>query len=121
MGRYGTGWNITLNKILECTLGKLQDLRFTESTYASTKGSTIPHNRLGLYATCGAHSVLYFRPPCRLGKACGEACPSRLVASGGGLSGGCKPDSPSRNGTLLLLRVAARLRRGGRVGSHVVR
>ena len=28
--------------------------------------------------------------PCRLGKACCEACPSRLVASGGGLPGGCK-------------------------------
>ena len=28
--------------------------------------------------------------PCRIGNACYEACPRRLVASGGGLSGGCK-------------------------------
>ena len=35
--------------------------------------------------------VLYVRTYCRLGKACCEACPSRLVASEGGRSGGRKP------------------------------
>ena len=32
---------------------------------------------------------VYISPPC-LGKACCEACPTRLIASGVGLSGGCK-------------------------------
>ena len=65
---------------------------------------------------------IYVVPPCRLGKACCEACPSRLVASGGGVFlAGVRPDSPSRSDTFLLLRVAATLRRGGRVGSYVVR
>ena len=39
---------------------------------------------------------------------------------GGVFLAGVRPDSPSRSNTLLL-RVAARLRRGGRVGSYVVR
>ena len=34
---------------------------------------------------------------------------------------GASPGSPSRSNTFLLLRVAARLRSGGRVGSYVVR
>ena len=34
---------------------------------------------------------------------------------------GVRPDSPSRSDTFLLLHVTARLRRGGRVGSYVVR
>ena len=63
-----------------------------------------------------------FVPACRLGKACCEACPSRLVARVGGVFlAGVRPESPSRSDTFLLLRVAARLRRGGRVGSYVVR
>ena len=41
--------------------------------------------------------------------------------SGGVFLAGVRPDSPSRSDTFLLLRVAARLRRGGRVGSYVVR
>ena len=45
---------------------------------------------------------------------------SRLVASGGVFLAGARPDSPSRNDTSLLLRVAASLSRGGRVGSFVV-
>ena len=40
--------------------------------------------------------------------------------SGGVFLAGVRPDSPSRSDTFLLLRVAARLRRGGRVGSYVV-
>ena len=44
--------------------------------------------------TINAAGLLYkqycLRSPFRLGKACCEARPSRLVASGGGLSGGCK-------------------------------
>ena len=40
---------------------------------------------------------------------------------GGVFLAGVRPDSPSRRDTYLLLRVAARLRRGGRVGSYVVR
>ena len=59
--------------------------------------------------------------PCRLGKACCEACSSRLVASGGVFVAAVRPDSPSRSDTILLLGVAARLRGGGRVGSYVVR
>ena len=38
---------------------------------------------------------------------------------GGVFLAGVRPDSPSRSDTFLLLRVAARLRRGGRVGSYV--
>ena len=34
---------------------------------------------------------------------------------------GVRLDSPSRSDTFLLLRMAARLRRGGRIGSYVVR
>ena len=79
---------------------------------------------------------ILLRSPCRLGKACCEACPSRLVASGGIFLAGVRPDSPSRSDTFtkdlimrvnvrtttfFLLRVAARLRRGGRVGSYVER
>ena len=60
-------------------------------------------------------------PPFRLGKACCEASPSRLASSGGVVRAGVRPDSPSRSDTFLLLRMAARLRRGGRVGSYVVR
>ena len=67
------------------------------------------------------YSNQYLRSPCCLGKACCEACPSRLVASGGVFLAGVRPDSPSRSDTFLPLRVAARLRRGGRVGSYVVR
>ena len=53
------------------------------------------------------------RSPCRLGETCCEACPNRLlVASGGGSLVDVRPDSPSRNITFLLLRVAARLKRG---------
>ena len=40
---------------------------------------------------------------------------------GGVFLAGVRPESPSRSGAFLLLRVAARLRRGGRVGSYVVR
>ena len=40
---------------------------------------------------------------------------------GGVFLAGARPDSPSRSDTFLLLRVAARLSRGGRVGSYVVR
>ena len=39
----------------------------------------------------------------------------------GVFSAGVRPDSPSRSDTFLLLRVAARLGRGGRVGLYVVR
>ena len=60
-------------------------------------------------------------PFCRLGKACFEACSSRLVASGGVFLAGVMPDSPSRDNTFLLLRVVVRLRGGGRVGFYVVR
>ena len=35
---------------------------------------------------------------------------------GGVFLAGVRPDSPSRSDTFLLLRVAARLRRGGRLG-----
>ena len=56
----------------------------------------------------------------RRAKACFEACPSRLVTSGGCLAG-VRPGPPSRSDTFLLLSVAARLGRGGRVGSYVVR
>ena len=36
------------------------------------------------------HGVIYLRSLRCLGKACCEACPVRLIASGVGLSGGCK-------------------------------
>ena len=39
----------------------------------------------------------------------------------GGSLAGVRPDSPSTSDTFSLLRVAARLRRAGRVGSYVVR
>ena len=40
---------------------------------------------------------------------------------GAGVLAGVRPDSSLRSDTFLLLRVAARLRRGGRVLSYVVR
>ena len=40
---------------------------------------------------------------------------------GGVFRAGVRPDSPSRSDTFVLLRVAARIRRGGRVGSYVER
>ena len=43
-----------------------------------------------------------------------------LKRVGGVFLAGVRPDSPSRSDTFMLLRVAARLRRGGRVGSYVV-
>ena len=38
-----------------------------------------------------------------------------------GLLADVRPESPTRSDTVFLLRVAARLKRGGRVGSYVVR
>ena len=67
-------------------------------------------------------NYVYLRSPCRLGTACFEACPSRVVASGWGVFlAGVRPYSPSRSGTFLLLRVTARLCRARRVGAYVVR
>ena len=49
------------------------------------------HNTLMLWFSCWSRfNILFFRFPGRLGKSCCKACPSRLVASGGGLSGGWK-------------------------------
>ena len=82
-----------------------------------------PHSVLSSlgFGTDAIACTYIFVPPCRLGKACCEACPSRLVASGEVFLAGLRPDPPSRSDIFLLLRVAARLRRGGRVGSYVVR
>ena len=47
--------------------------------------------------------------------------PAGLQRVGGVFLAGVRPVSASTIDTFLLLRVAARLRRGGRVGSYVVR
>ena len=63
------------------------------------------------------HICTYFRSPCRLGKICCEACPSRLVASGGGLSGGCKASRQQARSSVLTISVRfVRCRRPNRCG-----
>ena len=59
--------------------------------------------------------------PCRLGRACCDTCPIRLVATWGGFLGDVRSDSPSRSITFLVLRVAVILRSNGRIGSYVMR
>ena len=79
------------------------------------KSASLPENTVFMLYT------MYLRSLRLLGKACCKACPSRVAASGVGLSGGCWPDSPSRSDTVLLLCVAVRPRRGSRVGSNLGR
>ena len=59
------------------------------------------------------------RSPRCLGKACCQA--SGLWRVGWVFVAGVRPDSPSTSDPFLMLRVAARLRRGSRVGSYVAR
>ena len=74
---------VTSTKVfMEASMEDMEDIKVSTdltSTAASTKASL----EVGYF---------FFRSPCRLGRACCEACPSRLVASGGGLSGGCKAE-----------------------------
>ena len=48
---------------------------------------------------------IFLRSRCRLGKACCEACPNRLVVSGRVFLAGVRPDAPSWSDTFSLLRV----------------
>ena len=68
----------------------------------------------------GIHGTPPFPLPLRQGMLRGmpyQAC----SAWGGSFLANVRPDSPSSSDTFSLLRVAARLRRGGKAGSNVVR